>query len=121
MFEEKEFKTVAIDFDGVIHNDTKGFHDGTIYGDIIDGSQDAIKQIAQTYHIVIFTAKAKKERPLINNMTGTELVWEWLQKHDLDQYVDEVTAEKPRAFLYIDDRGYRFNNWSDTLSFMCKI
>ena len=118
MFEEKEFKTVAIDFDGVIHNDIEGFHDGTIYGDIIDGSQDAIKQIAQKYHIVIFTAKAKKERPLINNMTGKELVWEWLQKHDLDQYVDEVTAEKPRAFLYIDDRGYKFKNWSDTLYFM---
>ena len=118
MFEEKEFKTVAIDFDGVIHNDTMGFHDGTIYGDIIDGSQDAIKQIAQKYHIVIFTAKAKKERPLINNMTGKELVWEWLQKHDLDQYVDEVTAEKPRAFLYIDDRGYRFKNWKDSLLFL---
>jgi hypothetical protein len=34
------------------------------------------------------------------------------------QYVKEVTAEKPRAILYIDDNGYRFNNWGATLNFI---
>jgi hypothetical protein len=33
-------------------------------------------------------------------------------------YVHSITSEKPRAFLYIDDNGYRFNNWVDTLDFM---
>ena len=37
-FLEKSNKVIAIDFDGVIHNDNLGFNDGTIYGEPIKGS-----------------------------------------------------------------------------------
>ena len=30
-------KNLGIDFDGVIHNDNLGFHDGTVYGEPIEG------------------------------------------------------------------------------------
>ena len=40
---------------------------------------------------------------------------EWLSKYDLIDCVAEITSEKPHANIYIDDRGYRFNNWTDTL------
>jgi histidinol phosphatase-like enzyme len=110
--------TIAIDFDGVIHNDNKGFNDGTIYGDPIPGSLEAIKSLALKFKIIIFTAKAKSDRPLINGKTGTELVWDWLTKHGINNEILEVTSEKPRAFLYIDDRGYRFSNWGDTIQFI---
>ena len=115
---EKEAKNIAIDFDGVVHTFDKGFHDGTCYGDPIEGSLDSIRQLSKKYNIVIFTAKAKPSRPLVGGKTGTELVREWLEKHDVMQYVEEITAEKPRAFLYIDDKGYRFENWYDTMRFM---
>tara|TARA_B100000035_G_C20935972_1_gene525249 strand:- start:478 stop:870 length:393 start_codon:yes stop_codon:yes gene_type:complete len=115
---EKEAKNIAIDFDGVVHTFDKGFHDGTCYGDPIEGSLDSIRQLSKKYNIVIFTAKAKPSRPLVDGKTGTELVREWLEKHDVMQYVEEITAEKPRAFLYIDDKGYRFENWYDTMRFM---
>lgn len=121
MFEETEERTIAIDFDGVIHKSSKGFYDGTIYDDPVPGSLEAIKKIAQQYRVVIFTAKAKKERPLINGKTGKELVWEWLRKYQVAEFIDVVTAEKPRAFLYIDDRGYRFENWDDTFTFLNNI
>lgn len=114
-------KNIAIDFDGVIHNDNLGYHDGTIYGEIIDGAKDAIINISKNYKIIIFTAKAKSDRPIVNEKSGKQLVEEWLQKHDLLKYITEVTAEKPRAFLYIDDKGYRFENWSDTLYFLNNI
>lgn len=112
---------IAIDFDGVIHNDNLGYHDGTIYGEIIDGAKDAIINISQKYKIIIFTAKAKADRPLINGKCGKDLVEEWLQKHGLLKFISEVTSEKPRAFLYIDDKGYRFENWDNTLSFIKNI
>jgi hypothetical protein len=113
---EDETKTIAIDFDGVIHSFEFGFHDGTIYGTPLPGSLESIKKIAEKYKIVIYTAKAKKDRPLINGKTGTELVWEWLKKYEIDTLIADVTAEKPRAVCYIDDKAIQFINWNQTLN-----
>lgn len=112
---------IGIDFDGVIHNDDKGFFDGTIYGDPIEGSLESIKELSKKFNIIVFTAKAKSDRPLINGKSGIELVRDWLKKNGIEQYVKEITAEKPRAIVYIDDKGYRFNNWKDTLAFINSI
>ena len=114
---EGENNNIAIDFDGVIH-EFKGWGDGTCYGEPLEGALEAIKLLSKKYNIVIFTAKSKPNRPLVEGKTGTELVWEWLKKYNIDQYIKEVTAEKPRACLYIDDKGFRFINWIDTLKFI---
>ena len=113
-----ESKNIGIDFDGVIHNDNLGFHDGTLYGEPIPGAIEAIKEISTKYTIIIFSAKAKPDRPLVNGKTGVELIWEWLEKYNINQYIKEVTSEKPRAILYIDDKAYRFSKWSYTLQFL---
>ena len=105
-----EVNNLAIDFDGVIHNADKGFFDGTCYGDPLPGSLSALKELSSKYRIVIFTAKAKPNRPLVKGMTGQELVCQWLEKHGVLQFVAEVTAEKPRAILYIDDNAYRLES-----------
>lgn len=115
---EHQANNLAIDFDGVIHNMNKGFYDGTCYGDPFPGSLDALKELSKEYNIVIYTAKAKPDRPLINGKTGTQLVEEWLEFYNVLQYIDYVTAEKPRAILYIDDNGYRHTNWKATLKFI---
>jgi hypothetical protein len=115
---EHEKKNLAIDFDGVIHNADKGWFDGTCYGEPLPGAIDAIKHLSENYKIIIFTAKARVDRPLVNGKTGVLLVLEWLEKHGIGQYVSSITAEKPRAELYIDDNGYHFENWVDTLEFI---
>ena len=115
---EQDDKNLAIDFDGVIHNFDKGYHDGTCYGDPIPGSLEALKELSKTYKIIIFTAKAKSNRPLVNGKTGIELVSEWLKKYGVLDCVSEITSEKPRAILYVDDNGYRFENWNSTISFI---
>lgn len=107
---------IAIDFDGVIHGNSKGFHDGTIYDPPIEGSLSAIKWFkSQGYDIVIFTAKAKPDRPLVQGKTGEELIWEWLAKYEISSYIKEITCEKPRAVVYIDDKGIRFQSWKHTI------
>tara|TARA_Y100000766_G_scaffold253157_1_gene237897 strand:- start:1086 stop:1484 length:399 start_codon:yes stop_codon:yes gene_type:complete len=113
---ENELNNVAIDFDGVIHNFDKGWHDGTCYGEPLPGSINAIKSLSKKYNIIIFTAKAKKNRPLVDGKTGVELVKEWLEKYGLIDFVSEITSEKPRAKIYIDDNGYRFESWEKTLN-----
>jgi hypothetical protein len=115
---ETDSKNIAIDFDGVVHNFNKGYHDGTCYGEPLPGSLEAIRELSKKYNIVIFTAKAKPSRPLVNGKTGTQLVREWLEKHNVLDCVEDITAEKPRAWLYIDDKGYRFSNWVETLKFV---
>ncbi|MBG17585.1 MAG: hypothetical protein CMB77_04455 [Euryarchaeota archaeon] len=107
---------LAIDFDGVIHKNSMGFYDGTIYDDPIEGSRNALKILSQKYNVVLFTCKAKPDRGLVNGKTGIELVWAWLKKHDMDQFITKVTAEKPRAVVYIDDKGIRFGGWEQCLS-----
>lgn len=107
---------VAIDFDGVVHGNSKGFHDGTVYDPPIEGSIEAIKWFdSQGYSIVLFTAKVKPDRPLVEGKTGEELIWEWLAKYQISSYIKEITCEKPRAICYIDDKGIRFESWKQTL------
>ena len=67
---------------------------------------------------IVFTAKCRPDRPPINGKTGKQLVIEWLKKHDLLDYISEVTHEKPRAMIYIDDKGYRFKSWCDTIRYL---
>jgi len=102
---------IGIDFDGVIHKCSKGYYDGTIYDDPIEGAFEALERISEKYTIIMYTAKAKPDRGLVNGQTGTELVWEWLKKHNMAQFVSKVTSEKPRAVCYIDDKGIEFNDW----------
>ena len=106
-----ELKNIAVDFDGVIHKNSKGYYDGTIYDQPINGARESLKRLSEKYDVVIFTAKAKPDRGLVNGKTGTQLVWEWLKEHDMDKFVTKVTAEKPRAVKYIDDKGVKFISW----------
>ena len=102
---------LGVDFDRVIHKCSKGFYDGTVYDDPIEGTEEALKKLSEKYTLICYTAKAKPDRGLVNGKTGTELVWDWLKKHKFDKYISKVTSEKPRAVAYIDDKAVRFNNW----------
>ena len=107
---------LGIDFDGVIHKCSKGYYDGTIYDDPIDGAYTALEELSKKYTLIVYTCKAKPDRGLVNGKTGTELVWEWLEKHGMSKFVSKVTAEKPRAVAYIDDKSIKFENWNKCLS-----
>ena len=116
-----ETKNICIDFDGVIHKNSKGFHDGTIYDDPVEGSLDSLRELSKKYDVVVCTAKAKPDRGLINGKTGTQLVWEWLKENNMDKYVTKVTSEKPRAVAYVDDKGIEFQSWVETMNKVSKI
>jgi len=116
-----EVGVIAIDFDNVIHNNDKGFHDGTCYGKPIDGAIESIKEISKKFRIVIYSLKGHPERPLINGKTGIELVWDWLIEYNIDSYVEDIVWGKPNALVYIDDKGFRFENWKDTRQYLSRL
>lgn len=114
-FEDETYQ-IGIDFDGVIHRNSKGFYDGTVYDVPIEGAREALESISKKYTIIVYSAKARADRMLIDGKTGVELIWEWLKKHDMDRFVKDVTAEKPRAVCYIDDKAVHFQNWKNTFN-----
>lgn len=118
-FTQAEKKIIAIDFDGVIHNHYLGYHDGTIYGEAISDSIESIKNLYDMgYEIIIYSCKCHPERPLVKGKSGKQLIWEWLKENKIDKIIKEVSWGKPHALIYIDDKGYRFENWKDTMKFM---
>lgn len=114
-FLKKSEKVIAIDFDGVIHNDSLGYHDGTIYGEPLTDSIESIKELSKEYTLKIYSCKSNPNRPLVNGKSGTELIWEWLEKYGIKDCITDVVWGKPNAIVYIDDKGYKFENWNDTI------
>ena len=108
-------KNIAIDFDGVIHKCSKGYHDGTDYDEPIEGSLEAIRRLHnQGFNIIIYSCKSRSDRPSVNGINGTHMIWNWLDKHGVKHLISDVVSEKPRAICFIDDKGIRFTNWEDT-------
>ena len=66
---KEDKNTIAIDFDGVIHKNSKGFHDGTIYDEPIEDVKKGLEYLSKSYKLVIYTCKANPDRPLINGKT----------------------------------------------------
>ena len=91
---KSEKQQLGIDFDGVIHKNSKGFNDGTIYDEPIEGAIDSIEYLNKQlgFDLVIYSCKARPDRPLINGKTGIDLIWEWLNKHNLKNYIKERKA-----------------------------
>ena len=106
---------IAVDFDGVIHKSSKGFHDGTIYDEPVDDVKKGLEYLSKSYKLVVYTCKANPDRPLIDGKTGTELIWEWMEKYDLSKYVSDIVHGKPNAKYYIDDKAICFIDWNQIL------
>ena len=113
---DRNTKQLAIDFDGVIHKSSKSFYDGTIYDEPVDGVEEALKQLSKDYTLIIYTCKANPDRPLVNDKTGIELIWEWLEKYELSKYISDITYDKPNAKYYIDDKGIKFTDWDKVIT-----
>ncbi len=101
-------KTVAIDFDGVIHKYSSGWKGDDIIPDgMVESSDFSIRLLRRKYNVVIFSCRAKTQ-------SGKDAIKKWLDEHNIQ--VDDITNIKPHAFIYIDDKGAKFNgNWEEIL------
>ena len=120
-------KTIVFDFDGVIHIGYKGWKDGSIYGGIDTNLIDYIKSLMKDYYIVISSNRPAKQIVEHMNKLNLGLGFEVFNK-DLDKNmywnkkgIVGVTNEKAVGILYVDDRGYRYNNLEDLKLFIDKL
>lgn len=120
-------KTIVFDFDGVIHIGYKGWKDGSIYGDIDTSIIDYIKLLMKYYYVVISSNRPAKQ--IVEHMNNLNLGVEFeVFNKDLDKNmywnkkgIVGVTNEKAVGILYVDDRGYRYNNLEDLKLFIDKL
>jgi hypothetical protein len=115
--------TIALDFDGVIHDYLDGYRDGAIYGDVMPGFWEWAERAKNSFHLVIYSTRSATPG-------GVKAMQDWLCKqwvkhdsagpggrsrpvHEMATWFD-FAHEKPKAFLTIDDRAITFQGrWDD--------
>jgi hypothetical protein len=132
--------TIAVDFDGVIHQYSRGWQDGTIYDPPMPGAIDGLYALMERDAVFIHTTR------------DPEQVAPWLREYGFDVTTDErcshcfrgsaihpkldctgckgtglltfwnprgqllVTNRKLAAVAYLDDRAVRFTDWDRALA-----
>ena len=99
-------KTIAIDFDGVIHSYLTPIGAGEqriVLDPPVAYAKDAVLEYLEHFNVVFFTARHVSEG-------GIEGVKAWLKEWGFPNV--PVTGKKPIAILYIDDRGYQFTGYN---------
>lgn len=86
---------VAVDFDGVL-NTYDGWRGPYDLFEPRKGVGLFLAKLDEKYNVIIFTNREPSH------------VWGWLEEYNLAVYVHRVTNKKPRAFVYVDDRAYKF-------------
>lgn len=106
-------KTICIDFDGVIHDYSKGWQGDDVFGQMIPNADTGTSVLKKKgWTVIIFTTRKK-----------TAKLEEWLKEHNVAyDYINENpkqpdnTSGKIIADVYLDDRGIKFNgNWDEWL------
>jgi adenylylsulfate kinase len=95
-------RTIAIDFDGVIHAYSQGFQGlENAYDGPHEGALEAITDLHNLgYRLVIVSS-----RPAY-------IIRPWLEKYGMSHFFDEVTNVKRPAAFYIDDHAVEFKKGS---------
>jgi hypothetical protein len=100
-------KTAVFDFDGVIHSYTSGWKGATVIPDPpVPGIGAAIAEIRKDYKVVVVSTRSETDE-------GREAIAEWLDHWDI--FVDGISATKPPAVVYVDDRAIQFDGNSKEL------
>lgn len=97
-------KTLLIDLDGVLNN-YKGKYNEFEIPEPKAGVEEFLANLVKTYKIEIFTVRNK------------ELTQKWLNKYNLNRYINKITNLKSSyASIIIDDRALQFNgDYKETL------
>lgn len=107
-------KTLAVDFDGVLHSYESGWMGTDKIPDLpVSGAIHFLSDaIAQFDSVIIFSTRANCE-------LGRNAIRKWLQEQGLPKYkVNKlnITSEKLPATVYLDDRAVPFTGTFPSIS-----
>jgi hypothetical protein len=97
---------LCLDFDGVIHRYSDGWRNGEIYDPPTDGFWAWAAEAQHHFRLVVYSSRCATRE-------GQIAIDEWLRDQARAWQGEpvslELAAEKPPAFLTIDDRCVRFD------------
>lgn len=102
--------TVVFDFDGVIHSYKSGWKGVDVIPDPpVEGIAEALRDIYDAgYDIMVVSTRCCMPE-------GRFAISKWLGEYGLIRYIHSISAEKPPAIVYIDDRAICFDGKPDSL------
>lgn len=120
-----DLPTLSLDFDGVLHSYTSGWQGADVIADgPVEGAMAFLTDAVEKFNVCIFSTRNE-------HIDGIHAMRDWLDTHlrehweTLPHITETVLARlrfpthKPKAVVYIDDRGYRFEgSWPDLDSLM---
>lgn len=118
--------TISVDFDGVIHAYSKGWHNGKIYDGEVKYALHALWVLMREDAVFIHTTRSPRQvARWIEKMSGPDGIYcttrvprTWWGKRKPfwnKRNLLLVTNWKMAANVYIDDRGYTFTSWADVM------
>lgn len=103
---ERPKPILCIDFDGVIHDYREGWQGGVIYGNLTPGFLEWADKARHLFKLVVYSSRSR-------TVEGVESMKDWLLLQGAEVGWFEFSAEKPPAFLTIDDRCMTFTgDWA---------
>jgi hypothetical protein len=108
--------TLSVDFDGVIHAYSKGWHDGTIYDGPVPGSLEGLKTLMDQDSVFILTTRdiGQVASWFLERRFSVRVGYDgpfWNERGVL-----LITNRKLAATAYLDDRAVRFIDWKQALT-----
>lgn len=105
------YKTVVMDFDGVIHSYQSGWHSGQKSSEIYDPPTPGIREVIlrlrlDGWVVVVVSARC-------HSFFGRRAIKKWLKMYDIK--VDAVLRDKIPARCYVDDRAVCFSGNTSSL------
>lgn len=107
----KKKKTICIDFDGVIHDYSKGWQGEDVFGNMITNADIGTSILKKKgWTIIIFTTR-KKSSKLEKWLKDNNITYDYINENP-DQ--PDNTSGKIIADVYLDDRGICFSGtWNE--------
>lgn len=94
---------LLLDFDGVLHSYTSGWKGVDVISDPpVEGALDFVMDAVDHFEVCVYSSRSKTSE-------GRSAIFIWLEDHGFPMMLMNVTAEKPAAFLTIDDRCVCFD------------
>ena len=103
-------KTICIDFDGVLHDYSKGWQGDDVFDKAVPGASEGLKALKKDgWTIILFTTRQKTQK-LVDFLLDNDLEVDYI---NYNPNQPDNASGKLIADVYLDDRGICFDgDWT---------